>query len=84
MACRVPRKTTKQPEQWGNIQQAAGIENLKRPTWTLCKVITIYYVCGGSWCKVMYRSVREHQVHLVVEVEANPLMVLLAWYEEIA
>lgn len=50
MACRVPeKKTTKQPEQWGNIQQAAGIKNLNRPAWTLCKVITIYYVGGGSW-----------------------------------
>jgi len=35
-------------------------------------------VGGGSSCKVMYRgSVHEHQVHLAVEVEANPLMVLL-------
>jgi hypothetical protein len=51
MACRVPeKKTTKQPEQWGNIQQAAGIKkDLNRPAWTLCKVITIYYVGGGSW-----------------------------------
>jgi hypothetical protein len=34
----------------GNIQQATGIKkNLNRPAWTLCKVITIYYVGGGSW-----------------------------------
>jgi hypothetical protein len=34
----------------GNIQQTAGIKkNLNRPAWTLRKVITIYYVGGGSW-----------------------------------
>ena len=42
------KKTTKQPEQWGNIQQAEGIKKLKYgQLGRFAKVITIYCVGGG-------------------------------------
>jgi hypothetical protein len=53
------KKTTKQPKQWGNIQQAEGIKKWEKwPTWTGCKGNN-YLLCwaGGRrvWCKVNCR-----------------------------